>query len=173
MFLPPRSIAQPGGSGIRGRGGHCLKPLSRKLGGDTLPSLLNLGRMAARVGSDPTASLGEKVGIRMAETLTHTSWARAFMESTFYWRTGARLPSQFEDVTPAVVQMGSRPILFIVGEQDHVAPPEDSERMYDAAQSPLKAIVIVPGANHNSTFDANPALYEAKVLTFLNAAVSR
>ena len=47
---------------------------------------------------------------------------------------------------PAVSQIGKRPILFIVGDRDPVAPPEDSHRMYDAAQSPVKAILVVAGA---------------------------
>ncbi len=73
----------------------------------------------------------------------------------------------------AVSLIGGRPILFIAGEKDQTAPPEDSQRMYDAAQTLLKTIVVVPGANHNFTFDADPALYKAKVLAFLDAAVLR
>jgi fermentation-respiration switch protein FrsA (DUF1100 family) len=95
------------------------------------------------------------------------------METAYNFRTGVRLPSQFDDVMPAVSQIGKKPILFIVGGNDPVAPPEDSHRMYDAAQSPVKAILVIPGADHNSTFDAAPTLYKTKVLDFLNAAVSR
>jgi uncharacterized protein len=130
-----------------------------------------LRREAALVGSDPNASFPEKAGIRMANTLAQASWARAFMGSAYYWRTGTRLSSQFDDVTPAVLQIGNRPILFIVGEKDPIAPPEDSQRLYEAALSPLKAIVVVPGAGHNSTFGTNPDLYRTKVIDFLSAAL--
>jgi len=126
-----------------------------------------LDHIAAHVGTDPTASFGQKFGLRMADTLAQTSWARAFMESAFYWRTGVRLPSRFEDVTPAVLQIGNRPILFIVGENDVIAPPADSQHLYEAAQSPLKAVVVIAGADHNTTFTTNPDLYKANVLDFL------
>lgn len=129
-----------------------------------------LSRAAANARSDPTASFGEKFGLQMSDTLAHTSWARVFMESAYYWRTGVRLTPRFEDVTPAVSQIGSRPILFIVGEKDVIAPPEDSRHLYDVAQSPLKAIWIVDGADHNSTFSTNPDLYKLRVLKFLRTA---
>jgi pimeloyl-ACP methyl ester carboxylesterase len=132
-----------------------------------------LKREADRVGSDPNASFGMRIGMRTANTLAQSSWARAFMETAYNFRTGVRLPSQFDDVMPAVSQIGKRPILLIVGGKDPIAPPEDSRRMYDAAQSPVKAILVIPGADHNSPFDAAPTLYKTKVLDFLNAAVSR
>ena len=130
-----------------------------------------LQRQAARVGSDPNASFPEKAGLRMANTLAQASWARAFVEFAYYWRTGVRLPSQFDDVTPAALQIGNRPILFIVGEKDAIAPPEDSQHLYETAKGPLKEILVVPGADHNSTFGANPDLYKTKVIDFLAAAL--
>lgn len=130
-----------------------------------------LRREAALVGNDPSASFPEKAGIRMANTLAQTSWARAFMGSAYYWRTGARLSSEFDDVTPAVLQIGNRPILFIVGEKDPIAPPEDSQHLYDSALSPLKAIIVVPGAGHNSTLSTNPELYKTRVIDFLGLAL--
>ena len=93
------------------------------------------------------------------------------MGSVYEWRTGKRMTAQFDDVMPAISQIGNRPILFIVGDKDYIAPPEDSQQMYDAASSPRKAMVVIPGADHNSTFDTNPTLYETKALAFLNAAV--
>ena len=128
----------------------------------------SLHREAARVGTDPNASFWEKVGLRMANSLSGSSWARAFMETAYHWRTGARLPSQFDDVTPAILEIGNRPILFIVGENDHIAPREDSQHMYDVAQSPMKGILLVPDADHNSTFTAQPDVYRTRVLDFLD-----
>jgi fermentation-respiration switch protein FrsA (DUF1100 family) len=86
--------------------------------------------------------------------------------------SAVRVPSQFDDVMPAVSQMGKRPILFIAGERDAVAPPDDSRRMYDKAQSPWKAILVVAGADHNSTFVTNSPLSETTVLNFLNTGIS-
>lgn len=130
-----------------------------------------LKREADRVGSDPNASFAMRIGMRTANALAQSSWARAFMETAYNFRTGARLPSQFDDVMPAVSQIGKRPILFIVGDRDPIAPPEDSHRMYDVAQSPMKAILVVAGADHNSTFTTDPHLYETRVLDFLNAGL--
>jgi uncharacterized protein len=130
-----------------------------------------LRREAARVRGDPNASFGEKIGLLVANRLSESSWARSFMEAAYNWRTGTRLPSQFDDVMPAILQLGSRPILFIVGEKDHVAPPEDSRRMYEAAKSPLKAMLEVAGADHNSTFDVDPTLYKTRVLDFLERSL--
>jgi len=132
-----------------------------------------LKRQAARVAADPSASLREKIGLRAANALSASSLARMFMEAAYKWRTGKRMTTEFDDVMPAISRIGNKPILFIVGDQDRIAPLEDSQQMYDAATSPEKAMLIIPGANHNSTFDANPALYEAKVLAFLDTAVPR
>src|SRR5262249_60266600 len=87
------------------------------------------------------------------------------------WRTGKRLTAQFDDVMPAISQIADRPILFIVGDRDYIAPLEDSQRMYDVAVSPTKAILVIPNADHDSTFDTNPNLYAATLLTFLSAAI--
>lgn len=131
-----------------------------------------LKREAVRVVNDPKASFGQKVGMRMVNVLAGQSPARRFTEWAYYLRTGFRY-EQYDDAMNAVSLIGERPILFITGEKDQTAPPEDSQRMHDAVRSPLKAIVVVPGANHKSTFDTDPAVYKAKVLAFLDAAVSR
>src|SRR2546422_182508 len=41
----------------------------------------------------------------------------------------------------------------------------------DAASSPTKELLIVPGAGHNDTYRVNPHLYESAVLDFLRQAV--
>jgi pimeloyl-ACP methyl ester carboxylesterase len=128
-----------------------------------------LKRQAAHVGTDPNGSFWERTGLQMANALSESALARSFMGSVYEWRTGKRMTAQFDNVMPAISQIGDRPILFIVGDKDYIAPPEDSQQMYDAASSPRKAMVVIPGANHNSTFDANPTLYETKVLAFLGA----
>jgi pimeloyl-ACP methyl ester carboxylesterase len=128
-----------------------------------------LRRQAAHVGTDSNASFWERTGLQLANALSESALARSFMGSVYEWRTGKRMTAQFDNVMPAISQIGDRPILFIVGDKDYIAPPEDSQQMYDAASSPRKAMVVIPGANHNSTFDANPTLYETKVLAFLGA----
>jgi len=130
-----------------------------------------LKRQAAHAGTDLHASFWERRGLQLANALSESSLARRFMGSVYEWRTGKRMTAQFDDVMPAISQIGDRPILFIVGDRDHIAPLEDSQRMYDAAASPTKAILVIPNANHNSTIDADPTLYETKVLAFLGAII--
>ena len=130
-----------------------------------------LRRQAAHVGTDPNAPFWERTGLQLANALSESALARSFMGGVYQWRTGKRMTAQFDDVMPAISQIGDCPILFIVGDKDYIAPLEDSQQMYDAASSPSKAMVVIPGANHNSTFDTNPRLYETEVLAFLGAAV--
>ena len=130
-----------------------------------------LRRQAAHAGTDLHASFWERTGLQLANALSQSALARSFMGSVYEWRTGKRMTVQFDDVMPAISQIGNRPILFIVGDKDYIAPPEDSQQMYDAASSPRKAMVLIPGADHDSTFDVNPTLYETKALAFLSAAV--
>ena len=63
-------------------------------------------------------------------------------------------------------------MLFIAGERDSVVPPENARRMYDAAGSPFKRLLIVPGAEHNDTYRVNAPLYEAEVLAFLHTVLA-
>jgi pimeloyl-ACP methyl ester carboxylesterase len=130
-----------------------------------------LKRAAVHAGTDLHASFWERRGLQLANALSESSLARRFMESAYEWRTGKQMTAQFDDVMPAISQIGNRPILFIVGDRDYIAPLEDSQRMYDVAVSPTKAILVIPNADHNSTFATDPNLYEANLLAFLSAAI--
>jgi pimeloyl-ACP methyl ester carboxylesterase len=85
----------------------------------------------------------------------------------FRLRTGVQLDGKAIDALSAVEHIRAQPILFISGEDDWLAPPPSARRMYAQAHNPLKALLIVPGAGHNTTYRAAPQLYEAKVLEFL------
>jgi alpha-beta hydrolase superfamily lysophospholipase len=130
-----------------------------------------LERATEIVGRDGRAPLAQKVALRVANWLLHSSGGRAFARWAFYLRTGAGLDPRDADALPAIAALGSRPVLFIAGAQDALATPEDARRMYDAAASPAKALLVVPGAGHNTTYGAAPDLYEARVLRFLAAAL--
>jgi len=62
-----------------------------------------------------------------------------------------------------------QPILFIAGADDKICPPGDARKMYNAARSDDKALLIIPGADHSSTFRADPKLYESRVVALLNS----
>lgn len=54
---------------------------------------------------------------------------------------------------------------------DEICPPSNTEKMYNAAPSTQKAILIVPGADHESTFIAAPHLHQDTVINFLQKAL--
>ncbi len=63
-------------------------------------------------------------------------------------------------------------MLFIAGERDSVVPPLNARRMYGAARSPFKRLLIIPGAEHNNTYRVNAQLYEAEVVAFLQTVLA-
>lgn len=130
-----------------------------------------LERATAIVGRDRAAPLTQKLALRMANWLLHSSWGRTYIDWAFYVRTGMRIEPHDADALPAIARIGSRPILFIVGARDAIAPPDDAHEMYEAALSPGKALLVVPGAGHNTTYSTAPGLYETQVLHFLAGAL--
>ncbi len=89
----------------------------------------------------------------------------------FYFRTGEYMSPETTTVMPSVERL-EKPVLFISGEQDFGCPPEGARRMFAAAPSPQKSLLIVPGAGHTTTFKANPKGYEEAVVAFLEKALS-
>lgn len=130
-----------------------------------------LERATVIVGRDAHALAAEKLGLRVANWLLHSSWGRGFANYAFWVRTGVRMDAHDADALPAIARLGSRPVMFIVGQQDGIATPEDAREMYDAVASPRKALLVVPGAGHNTTYSAAPELYEREVLRFLTTRV--
>jgi len=59
------------------------------------------------------------------------------------------------------------------GERDWLAPPVNARRNYQEAQPPQKALLIAPGAGHNTTYKAAPQQYESQVVGFLEKTLPR
>jgi pimeloyl-ACP methyl ester carboxylesterase len=91
----------------------------------------------------------------------------------FRLRTGVKLDREKASALSAVERIRGQPILFISGENDWLAPPQNARRMYLQAHNPQKALLIVPGAGHETTYSTAPQLYEAKVLDFLGQNLPR
>lgn len=125
-------------------------------------------RAAIVLADDPERSFWERLGLRLARSRA-TQWALLPM---FYLRTGVWFSSRKSDSFRAIPLVGNRPILFIAGQHDEICPPENTRVMYDAALSPSKQLLIVPNADHDSTFNAAPQLYEATVLRFLEVSLT-
>jgi uncharacterized protein len=92
----------------------------------------------------------------------------------FFWmRTGVKLDRNKASGIAAARRIHEQPVLFITGEQDWLAPPQNARIMYQETPSPHKDFFLVSSANHNTTYSAGRSLYEAKVLEFLAQNVSR
>jgi hypothetical protein len=58
------------------------------------------------------------------------------------------------------------------GGTDAITPPGDTKRMYDTSPSLEKLLLIVPGADHDTSFRTAPQMYEATILRFLAKALA-
>jgi pimeloyl-ACP methyl ester carboxylesterase len=67
----------------------------------------------------------------------------------------------------AIFRIGMRPILFITGERDEICPPQMAKKMHEAAFSPESRLLVVPNADHDTTYSTAPRLYESTVIDFL------
>lgn len=65
----------------------------------------------------------------------------------------------------------SCPVLIVVGDHDHIVPPDQSRRLYDAAPEP-KRFVVIQGADHNDFELLAGDLLIAEVTRFLNEALT-
>ncbi|MBI3654546.1 MAG: alpha/beta fold hydrolase [Acidobacteria bacterium] len=67
------------------------------------------------------------------------------------------------------------PVLFISGQRDKRMPPDITESLFNASDSPLKDLLIVDGAEtaiHGHAFQADPKGYIDRVTRFLDAALA-
>jgi fermentation-respiration switch protein FrsA (DUF1100 family) len=119
------------------------------------------------LAKDPDRSHLDRLGLRLAGS----RFAEWMVIPIYYLRTGIWPDNHRADVLLTIPKIGDRPILFIAGQLDQICPPANTEKMYQAALSPHKTILIVPGADHDSTFIADSDLYEDTVIHFLQNAI--
>ena len=92
----------------------------------------------------------------------------------FRLRTGVKLDRNTASALAAVRRIHQQPILFISGEKDWLAPTQNAQRMCQEAPTEHKALVVIPGASHDTTYyGATRPLYESSVLGFLAQNVSQ
>jgi alpha-beta hydrolase superfamily lysophospholipase len=87
------------------------------------------------------------------------------------WLTGVRMHIDPDsgNVETAVRKFGNVPVLFIAGGADRRMPPGVAKRLYDANQSPLKKLIVVPGAGHGEAFSTNREQYLEAVFSFFES----
>jgi fermentation-respiration switch protein FrsA (DUF1100 family) len=123
-----------------------------------------VSRATTLLAEDPERSFWERLGLRLAGF----RFALLAVKPIYYLRTGIWLDGQKANALAAISRIGPRPILFIAGDDDKICPPQNARRMYDAALSTDKALLIVPHADHDTTYSSAPHLYESTVISFLS-----
>ncbi len=71
------------------------------------------------------------------------------------------------DAIDHIARISPRPLFLIADEEDAVLGPEDTARLFAAAQEP-KRYWFIPGAGHSRGWQAAPEEYELRTLGFLN-----
>ena len=107
-------------------------------------------------------------GLRMGLTLASIPFGDRAAELIFFLRTRKKLDKNRATALWAIPRIGKRPVLFVTGELDALAPPENAQTMFQASASPTKALLVVPGVGH-STYVANNEYYETEVARFLRS----
>ncbi|MGB8258900.1 MAG: alpha/beta fold hydrolase [Terracidiphilus sp.] len=90
----------------------------------------------------------------------------------YYARTGIDLGPDFVSVLPAASRIRV-PVLLLSGERDWIVPTSQVRTILDALPAGSKSLVVLPGAQHDTTFSTAPALYSQAVLAFLDANLPR
>jgi len=87
------------------------------------------------------------------------------------WLTGVRMHMNPDsgNVENAVRTFGNVPVLFIAGGADRRMPPGVAKRLYEANQSPLRKLIVVPGAGHGEAFSTNRGQYLEAVFSFIES----
>jgi uncharacterized protein len=126
-----------------------------------------VSRSTVLLSKDPERSFWERLGLRLAG-LRAAEWT---VKPVYYLRTGIWLSQKRTDTLVPISRLDMCPILFISGERDEICPPENARLMFDAARSPKTQLLVVPNAEHDTTFQTEPQLYESTVTRFLSGVL--
>lgn len=125
-------------------------------------------RATILLSNDPERSFWERLGLRLA-SFRVAEWA---VMPSFYLRTGVWLNRREANSLVIIPLVGERPILFIAGGRDKICPAGNARIMYNAALSPNKGLLIIPNAEHDTTYTTDPQLYQSTVVKFLEKALA-
>jgi fermentation-respiration switch protein FrsA (DUF1100 family) len=85
------------------------------------------------------------------------------------WMLELRLGSSLDGIRPrdAIARLSPRPVFVMACERDALFGPDETERVFQAANEP-KRFWLIPNADHARGWQAAPEEYESRVLDFLN-----
>jgi uncharacterized protein len=81
--------------------------------------------------------------------------------------TGLSLNEADLNLIPVVSRLPNVPVLYITGEKDDLARPEEVRKLFIHTPSPHRRLVYIPGAGHEQTFKEYPVVYEKILKEFL------
>jgi alpha-beta hydrolase superfamily lysophospholipase len=82
--------------------------------------------------------------------------------------TGLSLTVRDLDLTGVVQQLHEKPVLYITGEKDDLAKPEEVRNLFNATDSHHRRLVYIPEAGHEETYLKFPLIYEKAIASFLS-----
>ncbi|MGH7738677.1 MAG: alpha/beta hydrolase [bacterium] len=81
--------------------------------------------------------------------------------------TGLSLDEADLNLMPVVRKITKTPVLYITGEKDDLARPEEVRKLFDATAAHHRRLDYIPGAGHEQTFSIYPIVYERGIFEFL------
>jgi alpha-beta hydrolase superfamily lysophospholipase len=81
--------------------------------------------------------------------------------------TGLSLKEGDLDLIPVVEGLHETPVLYITGEDDDLAKPEEVRKLFEHTSSHHRRLVYIPDAGHEETYKKYPMIYEKVVTDFL------
>ena len=91
--------------------------------------------------------------------------------ANFFMKTKAKF-SMKKIVPIDIVSSTSLPMMFIHGKEDYFVPWYMSLDLYNAKTKGYKKLYLVEGAKHAEALEVNKILYEKKIMTFIEKALS-
>lgn len=91
--------------------------------------------------------------------------------ANFFMKTKAKF-SMKKIVPIDIVSSTSLPMMFIHGKEDYFVPWYMSVDLYKAKTKGYKELYLVEGAKHAEALEVNKILYEKKIMTFIEKALS-
>lgn len=91
--------------------------------------------------------------------------------ANFFIKTKAKF-SMKKIVTIDIVSSTSLPMMFIHGKEDYFVPWYMAVDLYKAKTKGYKELYLVEGAKHAEALEVNKILYEKKIMTFIEKALS-
>jgi hypothetical protein len=112
-------------------------------------------------------SRGMNTGLRVVAFIARCPGIPTAASLVYFARTGIWLGPDLVNVVSYAARIRV-PILFISGTRDWIVPTDQVRSVMAAVPSPLKSLITIPGAQHDTTFSTAPALYQSAVLNFLD-----